>query len=844
MKRVSLFVYVIAFAASALVMAETAWGQQAVYHTPPQAIVDLIKAPSPFTASVSPTRNQMLLYEAVRLPDISVLAKPMYRLAGLRIDPANNGPHAPQRYVNWQLVDLATGASRPVALPQNMYAGAPLWSPDGRRFVFLDYSPHAVQLWIGDAASGTVHRLGTLDVNAVIEPPAYGRVPAGAGPVVWMPDSQHLLVRMVPAGRVGPPAAPAVASGPIVMETDAHPAPNWTYEDLLKNPHDADLFTYFTTSQLGIVDATSSRTQLIGHPAIIATNAPSPDGHHILVVRIHRPYSYLVNQNEFPRIVEVWSLSGRMEYHLADLPLANHTPINGQSAGPRDYGWMPARPATLAWVQALGSGNPHVAAAFRDQVLALSAPFSGVPIELVKTVDRTRGGVEWGSAGDLGIVRSIVWRTATVRTLFFDPHHPGQPPRVAWTLNTKTEYGNPGTFVEATMTNGQQAVLETRGAVFLTGVGASPSGDHSFLDRLDLRTLRKQRLFQSSGHQYETVETLLAPNGSRFLTERQTPTDPPNYYVRSVSGKNRAVSHFVEPPAVARMIHSIHSELVTYQRADGVKLSMTIYLPPDYKPGVHYPAVMVGYPLYYATAKLAGQVTGSPYRFPTFPVFGAASGDTGGPLYLLFHGYVILNDTSMPIVGPPRTVNDTFVPQLVADAKAAIDKAAAMGIIDPNRVGVTGHSYGAFMTANVMAHSTLFRAGVAQSGAYNRTLTPFGFQVERRTFWQAEHAYESVSPFFFANRIKEPLMLINGIDGTNPGTFPMQSKRMYMALEGNGDIVRWVQLPYEAHIYIGRQSIEEVEWEMMTWFDKYVKNAPARAAVTVDFPGLKSEFLP
>lgn len=797
---------------------------QSVYHRPPALMRALINAPAPPVASVSPNRRTMLLLQPVRFPDISVLARPMERLAGLRMDPANNGPHAPQRYIHWQLVNLVTGTRHALELPASVYAGAPLWSPDGRRFAFLNYGPRQVELWVGDGSTGAIHRLGGVAVNAALEVPRYGGSgEPGRGPITWMPDSRELLVRLVPAGRGAPPPEPAVVAGPVVQQSLADPAPVPTYEDLLANPHDAALYTYFATAQLALVNVNGGGVRRVGQPGIFSLNAPSPDGRHLLVAREHTPYSYLVPQNEFPRWVEVWNLNGETEYRLADLPLAEHAPINGAPTGPRSFDWEPARPATLVWVEALDRGNPGAQVKYRDAVRALAAPFAGSPVTLARTAGRFAG-LQWGSEGDLGILSSRVWRSASLQTDFFDPRHPGAAPRPAWTLNTRSQYANPGRFVETTMPGGMQAVLERGGSVFLTGAGASPTGDHPFLDRLEIASLRKQRLFQSGANEYATVVALLAPDASSLLVERQTPTDPPNYYIYS-GGQRQEISAFAEPEAVAAFIASIHYQRVVFHRPDGVQLSMYVYLPPGYRARERDPAVVVGYPLEYSDAHQADQITGSQNMYPAFPVSGASSGDTGGPLYLLADGYVVLDNTTMPIVGPPQTVNDTFVPQLVADCKAAIDQAAAMGFIDPRRVGVTGHSYGAFMTANVMANSDLFAAGVAQSGAYNRTLTPFGFQSERRTFWQAEPVYERLSPFFYADKVKAPMLIINGVDDNNSGTFPIQSLRMYEALEGNGATVRWVQLPYEAHIYIGRQSVEDVVWEMMTWFDRYVKHA-------------------
>lgn len=804
---------------------------QAAYHKPPKEIQDVIDAPSPYTGAVSPKNDYMLIYEPVRFPDISALAEPMYRIAGLRIDPANNGPHLPQRMIRWQIVDLASGASKPVAIPATMYAGAPIWSPDGSHFVFLNYGRHAVELWIGDPHTGAVHRVGTAEVNAVIEAGGEGRGmgPYGAAPVVWMPDNRHLLVRLVPAGRGPVPMEPSVPKGPIVQEADAEPSPVATFEDLLTSPHDEDLFTYFATAQLAIVDSVTGTTKPLGAPAIFALNSPSPDGHHLLVAAIHRPYSYLVTHTEFPRNLEVWDLTGHSEYQIADLPLAEHTPINGVAPGPRSYEWVPVKPATLVWAKALDGGDPKSQVPYRDQVVTLDAPFKGEPVELAKTSERFVS-LEWTSSGNLAVLRDNNHRTATTRVYFLDPHKPADTPRLVWTLNLRSLYDNPGTFIQTTLPSGHRAALESNGALFLSGAGASPQGDFPFLDRLDIQSLSTQRLFHSGEHEYERVVTVLSPNGSRFLTEHESVTDPPNFFVRGAAGSPLQISHFADPTPLVR---KIKSELVTYQRPDGVPLSMTVYLPPDYKEGERRPAILIGYPLEYTNVKMAGQVTRSPNRFLGFSEadLGGAGGDSGSPMYLVLHGYVILNYTAMPIVGPPATVNNTFIDQLVADAKAAIDKAADMGIVDPNRVAVAGHSYGAFMTANLLAHSTLFRAGCAQSGAYNRTLTPFGFQSERRTFWEAEPVYEQMSPFFFANKLKAPILLVHGIDDNNSGTFPIQSLRMYEALQGNGGTVRYIQLPFESHIYVGKQSIEEVEWEQMMWFDKYVRDAaPVQAS--------------
>jgi dipeptidyl aminopeptidase/acylaminoacyl peptidase len=281
------------------------------------------------------------------------------------------------------------------------------------------------------------------------------------------------------------------------------------------------------------------------------------------------------------------------------------------------------------------------------------------------------------------------------------------------------------------------------------------------------------------------------------------------------------LTHFPDP---APQLRSITKQLVTYKRADGVPLSFTLYLPANYKKGERLPTIVWAYPLEFSDAGTAGQVSGSPSHFTTI---GGIS-----QLFLVTQGYAVLDDATMPVIGDPETMNNTYVEQIVASAKAAIDKAVEMGVADRDRIGVGGHSYGAFMTANLLAHSDLFRAGVARSGAYNRTLTPFGFQSERRTLWEAPEMYMKVSPFMHADKIKHPILLIHGMADDNSGTFPIQSERLYQAIKCNGGIVRYVQLPYEAHGYLARESTEHTLYEMVSWFDKWVKNASASAPAT------------
>jgi dipeptidyl aminopeptidase/acylaminoacyl peptidase len=475
----------------------------------------------------------------------------------------------------------------------------------------------------------------------------------------------------------------------------------------------------------------------------------------------------------------------------------------------------------LHWTEALDGGNPRAKATHRDRLMMVSAPFNAPPAEFARTEQRY-GGIAWG-AQDIALLsdydRSTRWR----RTWLIRP----DAPRTTWQLvheyNTQDAYNDPGSPMFRTADGGNAVLLQRGNAIYLTGQGATPDGDRPFLDRLDLRALRKERIWQADAEAYESVVALLDDDARRVLTRRETATNPPNYFVRDTrAGRLSALTGFTDP---APQLRSISKQLVTYERADGVPLNGTLYLPPGYREGERLPVVMWAYPREFVSADVAGQVRSSANRFDTF---GGAS-----HLFFLTQGYAVFDGPSMPIVGGD-TANNTYVEQLVASAQAAVDKVVDMGIADPDRIGVGGHSYGAFMTANLLAHSDLFRAGIARSGAYNRSLTPFGFQNEERTFWEAPDLYARMSPFWYAHDVDEPLLMIHGIADNNSGTFPVQSERMYAAVKGHGGTVRLVMLPHESHGYAARESVLHTLAEMVAWFDHYVKNAPPRERATSD----------
>jgi dipeptidyl aminopeptidase/acylaminoacyl peptidase len=770
------------------------------YHHPPAPIPEILNAPPTPSVLPSPNAKYLLIEDRLAYPPVSDLRVPVLHLAGLRINPQNNGRFVTVRNTSLTLLEVSSGKQKKIALPQNALPGSPHWSPDSRHFEFTNTTQSGMELWVGDVASASAHAIPGIRVNTVFEPC-----------VEWMPDSHTLLVETVPARRGGPPNA-AAAGGPVVEESDGKPAPAITFENLLSNPHDEDLFEFYGASQLELVDIVGDHAAPVGKPAIFTHIDPSPDGKHILTVCIHRPFSYLLPYTRFPKQIEVRDVNGNPEFLLAESQLQDHIPLAGVATGPRSYQWMPGFPATLVWAEALDGGDTRAKVPFHDRLLSLQFPFKTQPVELLKIEHRFLGLVwgEHGAALVLEYQRDRRW----IRHFLIDAAHPGEQPRLIWERSVNDRYHDPGAPLMHQLADGKMVMWQSGSCIFLAGTGATPHGDVPFLDRFDLKSRRTERLFQSQEGSYEEVIALVSGDGSQFLTRYESPIAPPNYFLRTPrEDERRALTSFPDP---APQLHDVIRQLVTYKRADGVSLSFTLYLPADYKQRGPLPTLLWAYPWEYSDAETAGQVSGSPYRFTR--ISGASH------LFLVTQGYVVLDNVTMPVIGSPDTVNNTFIEQIVADAKAAVEKAVVMGVTDPKRIAVGGHSYGAFMAANLLARCDLFRAGIAESGAYNRTLTPFGFQTERRTFWQAPEMYLKVSPFMYADKIKYPLLLIHGQADENPGTFPLQSERMYQAIKGNGGIARYVELPYEAHSYTARESVEETLFQMVDWFDRWVKS--------------------
>jgi dipeptidyl aminopeptidase/acylaminoacyl peptidase len=777
---------------------------------PPEVVKAFDAAPLP-EALLSPSKKVMALAYRKGQPSIAELSRPMLRLAGLRVNPRTNGPHRTPLIYAIHLQKIAGGGETPVNVPPKANLSNLKFSPDGSKLAFLNTRDDGIELWVANTSTAIAQKVsGTARLNA-----------AAGDPCDWLRDNRTLFCKVVPFGRGPAPAESNVPSGPNVQENEGKTAQSATYEDMIRTAHDEALFAYYFTSQLAAIDSSSPTATSIGKPAILGDVAPSPDDRFILVAKIKRPFSHLIPMNGFPEDVEIWNRNGALVKKLAERPSREGVPLTGVERGPRGHHWREDRPATVIWTEALDEGDPKNKVPFRDHVMTLAAPFTDAASEAGKT--------EWRFAGlsytekGVALLSEFDRLSRRTRTWILEE---GSAPRKLWDRKQDAAYDNPGTPLTRDAGSrivgfGARAtspVIQIDDSIYLTGQGASAEGDRPFLDRLNLKTLTTERLFRSAANAYEIVIAPLSADMKTILTRYETPKDPPNYYVRTIGGdERRAITAFKDPQ---RQLRGVEHQYVTYQRKDGVKLSATLYLPPGYKKGERLPVIMWAYPREFGDADTASQVSGSPNRFTIVSGY--------SHLFLLLSGYAIFDNPTMPIVGPGETANDHYVDQLVSSAEAAIDKVVEMGVGDRDHIGVGGHSYGAFMTANLLAHSRLFRAGFAESGAYNRTLTPFGFQSERRTFWEVPDLYAKMSPFWFADKIKDPILLMHGEADDNSGTFPIQSERFYMALKGYGATVRYVTLPNEAHGYAARETLLDVLAERINWFDKYVKYAPVR----------------
>ena len=786
-------------------------GQNATtYQQPDQAIIDLIDVPPTPTVRLSPTKDVMILLERPSYPPVAELAREELRIAGLRIDPATNGGSRSSYYNNLKIKSIQKNWEKKVkGLPESLRMGSPSWSPDGSKIAFSNTVEKGIELWLIDVATASAQKMTEPILNAALRGASFE----------WLPDNQTIIYKAILTNRGARPLKSNIPNGPVIQANDGKEAPARTYQDMLKSPHDEQVFSYFTTSQLMMLDIKSGQSSPYLQPGIISGMEPSPDGNYILVTTIEKPFSYLVPYYRFPQTIEIFTSQGEKVKTIAKIPLEEERPKGFDAAreGPRNFSWRSDSPASLYWVEAQDGGDPKKKAAIRDQLFFLDAPFKGNAQKTIAFQFRY-GGITWGD-DDTAIAYERWRQSRKLVTSLWSPGKPAKKKAVLFDRSYEDIYSDPGSFRTTTNANGHSVLLTSDNSknLYLTGNGASPEGYRPFIDQFDLETQKTKRLWRSKAPYYETPIAILDAKKGLVFTRRESQEEPQNYFLRDL--KKDKVTRLTDFENPYKSLKGVSKELVKYQREDGVELSGTLYLPAGYDKDRDgpLPVFMWAYPREYKSAAAASQVRTSPYSFIRLSY--------GSPLLWLSRGYAVFDGFSMPIIGEEdEEPNDSFVKQLNQNAEAAVNKLSEMGVGDRNRLAVGGHSYGAFMTANLLAHTDLFAAGVARSGAYNRTLTPFGFQAEERTYWEAPEIYFNMSPFMHANKIKEPILLIHGQADNNSGTFPVQSERFYAALKGHGGTARLVMLPYESHGYRGRESILHMLWETDSWLEKHVKN--------------------
>ena len=778
------------------------------YQLPPQEIIDLVDVPATPSTSISPDNSTIAFIGNPGIPALEDLAREELRLGGMRIDPLTNGPSRRSYGNSITLTDINGENERPVTgLPESPRISNTSWSPDSRHMAFLQTTENQIELWVLDVENARASKIAQQAINSVM-----------GNAFSWSSDNKTIIFTAVPENRGEIPVKPRVADGPVLQENIGRRAAVRTFQDMLGDRYDEELFDYYAISQLIKTDLDGNE-QKIGEPGVIWYFNISPDAKYILVNQIERPYSYIVPFSRFPQTMEVINMQGERVYLVEEVPVSDNLPqgFGATREGRRSVTWRNDAPATLFWVEALDGGDPANEVDFRDQLLSLAAPFADQPTPVIKTELRY-GGITWGK-DDLAIISESWRRTRRSITSSFNPNEENTQKSIIFDRSFEDRYNDPGRFQTTRNEYGQSELLfDRRGRkLYLFGQGASPEGNRPFIDEYDVRSKETSRLWRSEAPYYETPVSIIDVNRGQVITRRESNDMHPNFYIRDLR-RNR-LTQITNLPDPFDALKELHSEMIHYERSDGIPLNGTLYLPAGYNKETDgpLPTMLWAYPREFRSADAAGQVSGSPY---TYTRVGATS-----PVLLATQGYAVLNNASFPIVGEGENEpNDTFAEQLVANAEAAINKLVEMGVTDPERVAVSGHSYGAFMTANLLAHSDLFAAGVARSGAYNRSLTPFGFQAEERTYWDAPDVYHHMSPFSYAHQITTPILLIHGADDNNSGTFPMQSERFYDALRGHGATVRLVMMPHEGHGYSARESALHMHWEWLEWLDRYVKN--------------------
>lgn len=825
------------------------------YVTPPPSIAKLVTAPrqnqTPLT-DLSPDRTHFMRLVSDGLPTVQLFGKPHYYFAGLQVDYQANRARAltNRGAAAIAVVEAASGKTTTIEAPRGATIASPAWSPDGSRIAFLALFPDATRLYVADVATGKARQLTAAPLLATL-----------VTTVDWTANGARVAAVLIPDGRKAEPKRPPIETGPLVRLTDAQKNKTRTYASLLRDQFEKDQMEYYVTGQLATIDVNSGAVNRLGAPAMIAAVDPSGDGKYFRVTKLEKPFSYIVQYNNFAQREELWDASGAVVATLVtralregDTPVADGpTASEASDTARRNFGWLPnggglyflkqdPAPARTNGADTADAprGGPQANARRKDRLFAWAPPFTAGSEKLLHESDTRMAGVLFAEDAKLAFIAENANGFGHVYATYFD--EPGKR-YTLWRLrgltasvgrrggffgggrggtgaDSLTFYQNPGDLmVRRGKLGGDVAMISSDGAhAFFEGTryfrdwqSQAPRG---FVDKVEIRTGNKTRLFEGAADVYESVTASLDDDFTRAVITRESPTMVPNTYVRDIAGGT--LTPLTRNTDLTPEFTNAIRKRVQVTRADGITFMVNVTLPQDYRAGTRLPAMLWLYP-YEFTDQSGYDRTLRTENINRFPQAGPRTIE-----YLVTQGYLVAN-FSPPVIGSQGRMNDNYVTDLQKNLAAVIDELDRQGWIDRTKLAIGGHSYGAFTTVNALVHTPYFKAGIAGDGMYNRTLTPSGFQSERRDFWEGQQTYLEMSPFFKADQLTGALLMYHSIEDQNVGTAPISSERMLHALEGLGKTASLYMYPYEDHGPATRETLLD-QWARWTaWLDVYVK---------------------
>ena len=824
------------------------------YVRPPDVIAKLVTAPRHLSVSLtqpSPDRKYFIKEQSNGLPTVSAFGKPHLYFGGLQVDPAANRSRTltTRGAVALSLIDAATGTSTNIDVPKGATISSTSWSPDGKQIAFVANFETASHVFVADVA--------TRKSTQVTKTPLLATLVTS---VDWTADGTGIIAVLVPEPRAAQPVKPVVATGPRVqLWTDGKPSPQRNFYSLLEEPYDGDLMEWYVTGQLAVIDVKTKAARKVGLPAMIRSVDMSPNGEYLRVVTMQKPFSYIVQYSSFGVNDEIWDRGGKVVATIEKRPLReapNDDDDDDDSGERRSLAWIPdgsgmvyivsdrpARGDSAAAPPAAGRtggrGGSGAGNNRPDRVIKWNAPFGPGdtttlyrhtgPLSGVAFTDDGKMLFGAGTAGGQGEIFALRLDNPThkytiVRQRGYTPSLGGRGGRGGGrggAGDSLSFYNNPGALLTRRgAAGGQVVMLSSDSAVFLSGTqyfrDFLQNAPRAFVDKVDLRTGNKTRLFQSATDAVETVAAPLDDDFSKAIVVRESKAEVANSYLRDMKAgtMTRLTNNTDVTPEFTQAIR----KRVVVTRPDGITFVVRVTLPADYREGTRLPAMFWLYPYEYTSQAEYDRTlrTENVNRFPT--------GGTRTIEYLATQGYAVAN-FDPPIMGESGRMNDNYVSDLRMNLYAVIDELDRQGWIDRNRLGIGGHSYGAFTTANALVHTPFFKAGIAGDGMYNRTLTPNGFQSERRDLWDGQSTYLEVSPMLYVDQMQGALLMYHGMEDQNVGTTLISSIRMMQALRGQGKVSALYMYPYEDHGPATEETLLDLWGRWTAWLDIYVKNA-------------------